>query len=1073
MTTTSPTAAAAARRRPLGNRGNILIYVLMTMVVFGLIGVAMVSLFSTSVSSSATANETRRAFYLSESGLRYGMSELRQNGFSQLNINRLNTTVFNVPPSGSFDITVFGAWFKSPSTQNVVSGPLSVEVEKGKIPQDFFDRKLPALIPDLYLVLASNLDPLSTTQKPNAAEIAKVNGFSYTAGNFTSFIFDLVDSFMVNKDYEICMAIPPFADRTFTPSGDAAAFVDLRPTAVNIFPKSDGSFIFGGKIYYYKTAKDEGDHFRLNNISRSPHETGPLQPVSVQASTDYILLTPNNFLLTSKGTAGNVSYGGDLDNFVSISDHAYRFKDDLDKLTISDFRQNESSEPFIGGGSDAQGNYLQIGGSSGGMGAMWYNQSLALGGTSDYCGTGKCFFGNGARVFFTLEYAGSGDGLIFALLNGQLNQINSAGGDFQAPELLGYAGDSRTNNSGSFIDTTTRKGLRPPKIGLEFDTKRNWDSTFEEKPTNFCSGSDLKQNTRNDPDPASATKDFVQYVFWGNDAVNVPCRPASPFDTSYTYDDNRHNSAGSITQDWFKGLSGLINTSPVRVMSADGETIFIGTNDNEFNPTVGRLYAFDIDEYGYPKDGWSNPIFIGSSMTTPVLADGTIYFGAGTGLYAIDVANRSSPRLVRNTAGRVTKPVIGPDRTIYIAANVDPKFGYIYAIRPNGDLKSSWGLNPQAVISPVTAPYVTAPVMSADNSRVLVAARDGYIYAFLATSGSVDWQRQPGTNINASVGVGPDGKVYTGTNDKKVYALNGTTGATVWTSSFSAFEDYASSPVVGPNGTVYIGNYDNRLYAINPSDGRLDWSYNAEGNVQTTPSVDSNNTVYFGCDNRSTDGRRYVFAVYSDGIEKWRYEIPAADVRGTPLVTGDGTVYTGGFGSSVFYAINQFALPKSLKSKYITNDSGAVGGVPLVNSGSISTIDWLNGGGRPWAVRMEVYRSTAPNVTEPVNYYRYVLRTWVRECEDASCSKALGTLYENTRVAYSPSLRPPQMEQVINLDYNASVVNFDRFLFGFTSQTAAGDSQTATLRNLKLSFVRPTDATITCDSQWPEGTTCP
>ena len=33
----------------------------MTMVIFAVIGVTMVSLFSTSISSSATANETRRA----------------------------------------------------------------------------------------------------------------------------------------------------------------------------------------------------------------------------------------------------------------------------------------------------------------------------------------------------------------------------------------------------------------------------------------------------------------------------------------------------------------------------------------------------------------------------------------------------------------------------------------------------------------------------------------------------------------------------------------------------------------------------------------------------------------------------------------------------------------------------------------------------------------------------------------------------------------------------------------------------------------------------------------------------
>ncbi len=117
------------------------------MVIFGLIGVTMVSLFSTSISSSATANETRRAFYLSESGIRYAVSELRQSGFSEMNIiNPLNTTSYKMPPSGGFDIRVFGAWFRSPSNQNVASGTITAELEKGKIPSGF-NAKLGDVLP--------------------------------------------------------------------------------------------------------------------------------------------------------------------------------------------------------------------------------------------------------------------------------------------------------------------------------------------------------------------------------------------------------------------------------------------------------------------------------------------------------------------------------------------------------------------------------------------------------------------------------------------------------------------------------------------------------------------------------------------------------------------------------------------------------------------------------------------------------------------------------------------------------------------------------------------------------------
>ena len=125
-------------RRRAAERGSILVYIVMAMVIFGLLGALMVSLFSTSVSSSATANESRRAFYLAESGLRYGMSELRNRGFSDSVIDPLNQTLFNLPPSGAFDLNVLTYWFEFASGQDIPgsgSGTITVDIPKGEIPQ--------------------------------------------------------------------------------------------------------------------------------------------------------------------------------------------------------------------------------------------------------------------------------------------------------------------------------------------------------------------------------------------------------------------------------------------------------------------------------------------------------------------------------------------------------------------------------------------------------------------------------------------------------------------------------------------------------------------------------------------------------------------------------------------------------------------------------------------------------------------------------------------------------------------------------------------------------------------------
>ena len=49
----------------------------------------------------------------------------------------------------------------------------------------------------------------------------------------------------------------------------------------------------------------------------------------------------------------------------------------------------------------------------------------------------------------------------------------------------------------------------------------------------------------------------------------------------------------------------------------------------------------------------------------------------------------------------------------------------------------------------------------------------------------------------------------------KVYALDGNTGELMW--SHETGGPVNSSPAIGPNGTVYIGSSDNKIYALDGS----------------------------------------------------------------------------------------------------------------------------------------------------------------------------------------------------------------------------------------------------------------
>ena len=66
--------------------------------------------------------------------------------------------------------------------------------------------------------------------------------------------------------------------------------------------------------------------------------------------------------------------------------------------------------------------------------------------------------------------------------------------------------------------------------------------------------------------------------------------------------------------------------------------------------------------------------------------------------------------------------------------------------------------------------------------------------------------------MSSSPAIGRDGTVYVGSDDNKLYAINGKTGEKLW--EFERGRAVQSSPAIGSDGTVYVGSDDNKLYAI-------------------------------------------------------------------------------------------------------------------------------------------------------------------------------------------------------------------------------------------------------------------
>jgi hypothetical protein len=121
------------------------------------------------------------------------------------------------------------------------------------------------------------------------------------------------------------------------------------------------------------------------------------------------------------------------------------------------------------------------------------------------------------------------------------------------------------------------------------------------------------------------------------------------------------------------------------------------------------------------------------------------------------------------------------------------------------------------------------------------------------------------------------GILYVGSGDSKIYALNVTTGASVW--NYTTGNSVMSSPAVA-DGVLYVGSYDDNVYAINATTGTSVWTYTTGNPVFSSPAV-VNGVVYIG----SYDDKVYAFG-------------PAHDVAVTNLIPHK-TVVGQGYGLKV------------------------------------------------------------------------------------------------------------------------------------------------------------------------------
>jgi eukaryotic-like serine/threonine-protein kinase len=173
------------------------------------------------------------------------------------------------------------------------------------------------------------------------------------------------------------------------------------------------------------------------------------------------------------------------------------------------------------------------------------------------------------------------------------------------------------------------------------------------------------------------------------------------------------------------------------------------------------------------------------------------------------------------------------------------------------------------------------------------------------------WEFITGDRVIGSPSIGVDGTVYVGSTDRKVYALNGKTGAKKW--EFETGSKYGTAIV--STGTVYVRSRGKKVYALNGKTGAKKWEFETGGIVTSSPTIGVDGTVYVA--HQSTSGRapykRKIYALKppkaiegspfaKTGINQWEFILGGRD-GSSPVIGVDGTVYVGSFDRKV-YALN-------------------------------------------------------------------------------------------------------------------------------------------------------------------------
>lgn len=301
----------------------------------------------------------------------------------------------------------------------------------------------------------------------------------------------------------------------------------------------------------------------------------------------------------------------------------------------------------------------------------------------------------------------------------------------------------------------------------------------------------------------------------------------------------------------------------------------------------------------------------GAILSSPAIADGVVFIGSSdTYLYAIDQKTGQQKWKFKTNGRIVSSPAVengvvyflSNDSVFYAleAATGNVKWRFATAFERRFEAKGIHGSSPRGQLMADPFDLFTSSAAVFGN-KVYFGSSDGNVYALDIETGILQWKFETKDVVHASPAIA-NNTVYVGSWDSYLYALDAENGTEKW--RFKTGEDpvifnqvgFQASPAV-VDGTIYVGCRDAHVYAVDAATGRKKWDYPTSRSwVNTTPAV-RDGVVYAA----TVDTRRFHALDAKTGRVRFTLTMPLGTFS-SPVLAGN-YAYIGAL-SGRLYAID-------------------------------------------------------------------------------------------------------------------------------------------------------------------------